>query len=137
MEPRGIRKHSNRKKAVLSQLIGLFAGITSLAAGLAVSAFILWKIGTVQANVLTIVSTLVCIFSTFIAGLMVGHYRKQNGLLFGALNGLLFVLLLWIVQTINNAAIPTNTSFWMHCCAMIFSSAIGGLLSVNKRVNSK
>ena len=77
-----------------------------------------------------------CGFRAFAAGFFAAKVSKKNGLLFGAISGLLLFILFLLAGVIAFHGAPVLTTL-TRLAVMVLAGAIGGLLSVSKKSKIK
>ena len=75
-------------------------------------------------------------FQRFCSGILFGEVSKKNGLLFGAISGLLLFILFLLAGVIVFHGAPVLTTL-TRLAVMVLAGAIGGLLSVSKKSKIK
>ena len=73
---------------------------------------------------------IITLFSTFAGGFLCGRKKKSKGLLFGAITGLLYFIVLFIVSAIIYSAAPSPMGISVLILGTI-SSALGGVIAIN------
>ncbi len=121
----------DKKKAVVSVIIGTLCGLAAAAVVLMIFAFITVKMQTVNDAVfLPVVIAAACI-GAFCGGYISARINRNAGLVTGAASAvLIFAVILCISAALG--AIPQAAAA-LRLAAMVISGAIGGILGVNKK----
>lgn len=114
-------------------LVSLFFGAFLITALLLLGAFVLLKMGRLDPAILNGFSIAILIIAGFVSGWTVGRILRKNGLLLGALAGVSLYIVVWIVSMSCGFFAQFNALSGVRLLMILFSGAIGGLFSVNKR----
>lgn len=132
------RPNKNRSVlgAVRSVVIGAVCGAVLCAALLAAFAFGFVKTGYIPQFAINPIVIAVSALSAFAAGFFAAKVSGKNGLLFGALSGLLLFALFLLAGVAVFQGAPVMTTL-TRFAVMVLAGAIGGLLSVSKKSKIK
>lgn len=88
--------------------------------------------GNVSEKILGVILFLVSVMSVFISSIILGRGLKEKGLMYGALNGFgYFLVILSIAILVSGRFSPSIQSISM-LMGSVFSGALGGIIGVNK-----
>lgn len=118
-------------------LISILCGAALLALCLLAAAFVLLKMGQIHPSVTSSIAIGICAVSAILSGLVVGRITKKNGLILGGITGLLLYFLILIVSVCCGIFQFFTISTIIRLIVMIIGGALGGLISVNKRIKVK
>ena len=124
-------KNSTVLGAVRAVVIGAVCGAVLCAGLLALFAFGFVKASYIPQFAINPIIIAVSAFSAFAA-----KVSKKNGLLFGAISGLLLFILFLLAGVIVFHGAPVLTTL-TRLAVMVLAGAIGGLLSVSKKSKIK
>lgn len=119
-------KDNNTLKALLFGVV--FAFGLSLA-GIFIFSWILYSTGVSEDSAGTVILT-ITLLSDFFGGFVCARIKKSGGLLFGAIAGAIYFLVLFIISLalgLRDAAIPGLSTMVFG----VMSSALGGVIGVN------
>ena len=121
-------KNSTVLGAVRAVVIGAVCGAVLCAGLLALFAFGFVKASYIPQFAINPIIIAVSAFSAFAAGFFAAKVSKKNGLLFGAISGLLLFVLFLLAPVLTTLT---------RLAVMVLAGAIGGLLSVSKKSKIK
>ncbi len=129
-------KNSETSKIIRSLLLGCAVGIGMSAALLSLCAILFVKFGSLPLDYLPLITTFIGAAGSFSAGYASVRLYRKRGLLIGICAG--FVLFLTVFLTGLVKGLETDlVGAFIKCCVFIVVGAIGGILSVNKRIKVK
>lgn len=123
-------KNSTVIAAVRAVVVGSVGGAILCAALLAAFAFGFVKAGYIPQFAINPIIIAVSALSAFVAGFFAAKVSKKNGLLFGAMAGLLLFALFLLAGVAVFQGAPVLTTL-TRFAVMVLAGAIGGLLAVS------
>ncbi len=129
-----MEKSQNIKADVLDVLKAvLFSILISLALVLIFAVII--KFASLPNNVILPVNVTIKILSVFV-GVMLGFSHPQNGILKGAISGLFYMLLTFLIFAALNGFKDVQFS-WIDLVTLPFAGAISGIVAVNVKARKQ
>ena len=131
-------KAKERQKASLwtaarPVLISAVCGMAMIAALLAIASVVLLYAGLINPMVTKSVVIAISAASAVFAGVLVGKIAGKNGLILGAITGLLLYFLILIVSLACGVFQLFTVSSVIRLAVMTLGGALGGLIAVNQK----
>ena len=114
-------------------VISAVCGAAMIAALLAIASVVLLYTGQIHPMVASSVVIAISTAGAMFAGLLVGKIARKNGLLLGAVTGLLLYFLILIVSVACGIFQLFTVSSVIRLAVMILGGALGGLIAVNQK----
>lgn len=116
------------KVILISEIMGfLFCFLSSM-----LFSFILSKFSQVFNGVLSVCSLLSLLIGAFVSGFTAAGFKKKNGLLIGAVTGLILFLVTFFIGVL---ILNSSLSFFslIKLLILVLAGSFGGVISVNRR----
>lgn len=129
------KKSLNLPVMIKGTIVGTLAGvgITLLLVVLCVTVVV--KMQTVPYGAIAPMVIVTAAIGAFIGGYLGGRVSRQNGLLLGAISGLLLFLCMLAAGTLSGGVLGTTTL--LRLLLPVTAGALGGIAAVNKRHRRK
>lgn len=114
------------KKVVLGSVIAF--GITAI--GLIIVTLLL-TYTNISENIINIAILIISGLSILIGSMISALNIKKNGILNGALVGLIYIITIYLLSSILVTGFGMNTQSIIMCVSTIFAGMVGGIIGVN------
>lgn len=124
------------KKLIKSTVAGIVIGISSIALLALLTSFILLKSGKYPKEYLTYISFALIVVGNFFGGYFSSKINKGAGLVVGALVGF-FIFIILLAAGVGSSPKSASQITLFKLIACVIPSAVGGILSANKKEKIK
>ncbi len=120
------------KSVFISAVFGVILAVGLLA--LAAWAFTFF---TFDLKWIPTVSKVIMFFAAFIAGIIGGKGKKSSGYLYGALTGVCYLAILFLISAAGDNVPEFKFPLFLTIVLTIFTATIGGILGINIKTSKK
>ena len=118
----------NLKSLLKALCVALIASIILIAALSALLVFTSLPESTTGVAIILII-----ILSNIIGGIALSRKMRANGMIGGAISGILYAIALYLIGALFYNKVDINVGTWTILIISIFSGALGGIVGVNTR----
>ncbi|MBQ8001072.1 MAG: TIGR04086 family membrane protein [Ruminococcus sp.] len=113
-------------------IFGLLAGCAGTAVLLCISTLVLLVMGTLPHNFIEWIIIGLCCISAFVCGYITARVTKANGLLWGAVSGVLMFIIVLLAGLISSDGNFTYMTILKFACLTV-CGGLGGIKGVNRK----
>lgn len=84
-------------------------------------------------DAIPVISTAVKLIGACISGFIPAKKSGNRGIITGAVSGLLYILIIWLIASITSSDAVFGVSFFTTAVLCVVSGALGGIFGVNLR----
>ena len=121
---------------IISFLTGFFKGVL-IAVLVTVVVFlisaVLLSYTSLPEESIPVISTSVKLIGALVAGFVPAKKSGNRGIITGAISGLLYILIIWLIASITSSGAVFGVSFFTTAALCVVSGALGGIFGVNLR----